>query len=82
MDELMALMKYMVGHNAAHARELADLAFKLDEAASGEMSLNDICHDILAHYMGSQPSFGDVQKLGGVIMNCLIDDFGIPFSRF
>ena len=34
MDELMALMKYMVGHNAAHARELADLAFKLDEAGS------------------------------------------------
>ena len=26
MEELVALMKYMVGHNAAHARELADLA--------------------------------------------------------
>ena len=34
MDELLALMKYMVGHNAAHARELADLAVKLDEAGS------------------------------------------------
>ena len=30
-DELLALMKYMVGHNAAHAKELADLAAKLDE---------------------------------------------------
>jgi demethylmenaquinone methyltransferase/2-methoxy-6-polyprenyl-1,4-benzoquinol methylase len=34
MEELLALMKYMVGHNAAHARELADLAVKLDEAGS------------------------------------------------
>ena len=34
MEELMALMKYMAGHNAAHARELAELAVKLDEAGS------------------------------------------------
>ena len=34
MDELMALMKYMVGHNAAHAKELADLATKLQDAGS------------------------------------------------
>ena len=27
----MALMRYMVGHNGAHARELADLATKLDQ---------------------------------------------------
>ena len=27
----MALMKYMVGHNTAHAKELADLAAKLDK---------------------------------------------------
>ena len=31
MDELMALMKYMVGHNAAHAKELADLAAQLEK---------------------------------------------------
>lgn len=31
MEELTALMKYMVGHNAAHAKELADLAGKLNE---------------------------------------------------
>ena len=34
MDELVALMKYMVGHNAAHARELADLAVQLEKAGS------------------------------------------------
>ena len=33
-EELVALMKYMVGHNAAHARELADLAQKLDQAGN------------------------------------------------
>lgn len=31
MEELMALMKYMVGHNASHAKELADLANQLDK---------------------------------------------------
>ena len=31
MEELMALMKYMVGHNAAHAKELADLANQLEK---------------------------------------------------
>ncbi len=36
MDELLALMKYMVGHNAAHARELADLALQLKDAGSEE----------------------------------------------
>lgn len=34
MDELLALMKYMVNHNAAHARELAELAVRLEEAGS------------------------------------------------
>ena len=30
-EELMALMKYMVGHNASHANELANLAKQLQE---------------------------------------------------
>ena len=34
LEELVALMKYMVGHNAAHAKELADLAHQLDKAGS------------------------------------------------
>ena len=34
MEELTALMKYMVGHNAAHARELADLAAQLQKAGN------------------------------------------------
>ena len=34
MDELLALMKYMVGHNASHARELADLAAQLRNAGN------------------------------------------------
>ena len=34
MQELLALMKYMVSHNAAHARELADLAIQLEKAGS------------------------------------------------
>ena len=34
MEELVALMKYMAGHNAAHAKELADLAVQLEKAGS------------------------------------------------
>ena len=31
LEELVALMKYMVDHNASHAKELADLAAQLDQ---------------------------------------------------
>ena len=34
MEELMALMKYMAVHNAAHAKELADLAVQLEKAGN------------------------------------------------
>ena len=34
MEELTALMKYMATHNAAHARELADLAIQLEKAGN------------------------------------------------
>ena len=34
MEELTALMKYMVSHNAAHAKELADLADQLQKAGN------------------------------------------------
>ena len=34
MEELLALMQYMTNHNAAHAKELADLAFQLEKAGN------------------------------------------------
>ena len=34
MEELLALMKYMASHNAAHANELAQLAAQLEKAGS------------------------------------------------
>ena len=34
MQELLALMKYMTSHNAAHARELADLAIQLEKTGN------------------------------------------------
>ena len=34
MEELTALMKYMVGHTAAHAKELADLAAQLEKTGN------------------------------------------------
>jgi hypothetical protein len=32
MEELLALMKYMVRHNDAHAQEMAELATKIRDA--------------------------------------------------
>jgi hypothetical protein len=32
MEELLALMKYMVSHNDTHAQEMAELAAKLRDA--------------------------------------------------
>ena len=34
MEELVALMKYMIGHNAGHTKELAALAAQLQQAGS------------------------------------------------
>ena len=34
MEELVALMQYMVGHNASHARELAELAKQFEIAGN------------------------------------------------
>jgi len=34
MEELTALMKYMVGHNAGHAKDLANLAAQLQQLGS------------------------------------------------
>ena len=36
MEELVAMLRYMVGHNAAHTRELAELAGQLDTAGRHE----------------------------------------------
>ena len=36
LEELTALMKYMVSHNASHARELAELATQLQQAGQQE----------------------------------------------
>ena len=34
LEELLALMKYMAGHNASHAKELADLAVQLEKTGN------------------------------------------------
>ena len=36
-DELIALMRYMVGHNVSHTNELKELAHKLDSEACAQI---------------------------------------------
>ena len=42
MEELVALMTYMVNHNAAHAKELADLAAKLESAGGSHAAFEQV----------------------------------------
>ena len=47
IDELLALMKYMVSHNDAHCQELAELADQLKEAGKNRayQQLMDVVSD-------------------------------------
>ena len=63
MEELLALMKYMVGHNAAHAKELADLAHQLAHAGS------DTAYDKV---MTAVAKFDE----GNAILTAILDELG------
>lgn len=52
-EELMALISYMVGHNASHANELAELAVKLDEAGNHE-AYHKVMDAVQCFYRGNQ----------------------------
>ena len=48
MEELTALMKYMVGHNAAHAKELAELAKKGEQGVGGNIRDHTAYEQVMA----------------------------------
>ncbi len=52
-EELMALMKYMVGHNAAHAKELAELAQQLKDAG-GDAAYEKVMSAVADFEKGNQ----------------------------
>ena len=64
MEELLALMKYMTGHNAAHAKELADLAVKLDEAGS-HASYQKVMDAVACFEQGNKMLAEVLKELGG-----------------
>ena len=63
MDELLALMKYMVGHNASHARELAELASKLKDAA-GEEAFHKVMAAVADFDKGNETLASVLKELG------------------
>ena len=63
MDELLALMKYMVGHNASHARELAELASKLKDAA-GEEAYGKVMSAVADFDKGNETLASILKELG------------------
>lgn len=60
MEELLALMKYMVGHNAAHAKELAELAHQL--AHAGKDAAYDKVMDAVADFEKGNEKIAEVLK--------------------
>ena len=63
MDELLALMKYMVGHNAAHAKELADLAAQLTGTA-GEEAYQKVMSAVADFDKGNETLASVLKELG------------------
>jgi len=63
--ELIAMMKYMVGHNTAHANELAALAKKL-----GEMGDRTACEQVMA-------AVSDFEK-GNMRLSAVLAAMNIP----
>ena len=61
MEELVALVKYMVGHNTAHAEELAQLAQKLDDAGN---------HSAYRRIMDAVVSF----DMGNATLSAVLED--------
>lgn len=60
MEELLALMKYMVGHNDAHAQEMAELAGKIRDA--GKLSAYKKIMDAVADFDILNAKFDAVLK--------------------
>ena len=63
MDELLALMKYMVGHNASHAKELAELAAQLKDAA-GEAAYEKVMSAVADFDQGNEKISQVLAELG------------------
>ena len=63
MEELLALMKYMVGHNAAHAKELADLAAQL-KGAAGEEAYEKVMSAVADFDKGNETLAAVLKELG------------------
>lgn len=63
MEELLALMKYMVGHNASHAKELADLAAQLKDAA-GEEAYQKVMSAVADFDKGNETLASVLKELG------------------
>ena len=61
MEELVALVRYMVGHNTAHAEELAMLAQKLDDAGN---------HSAYRHIMDAVVNY----DVGNATLAAVLDD--------
>ena len=68
MEEIVALMKFMVAHNEAHAEELAELAQKLAE--SGKRSAYRRIMDAVASF-----------DMGNATLAAVLEDLGEELSE-
>ena len=62
MEELVAMLRYMVGHNAAHIRELAELAEQLD-TAGGHGQYEQVMQAVKEYQQANARLQGVLEKL-------------------
>ena len=62
-EELVAMLRYMVGHNAAHTRELAELAKQLDTAGEHEQ-YHQVMRAVEEYEQANARLQGVLEKLG------------------
>ena len=62
MEELVAMLRYMVGHNAAHIRELAELAEQLD-TAGGHGQYEQVMHAVKEYEQANARLQGVLEKM-------------------
>lgn len=55
---------------------------KIDEHPQDDLTIENVCHDLLKKYQGHEPSLGDVLTFKTSIELTLHNDYGVSTSKF
>lgn len=55
---------------------------QIDELPKDDLTIENVCHDLLKKYQGHEPSLGDVLTFKTSIELTLHNDYGVSTSKF